>query len=96
MLLLKKHYRKVALYVYSDQAVGWKGQTLIFLILQTPNSILGSSQAHIQCVLAVMSSGVKWPVCEADYSCPLNAETKNDWSYMCAAPVCLNGCTGQP
>jgi len=36
-------------------------------------------------------SGVKWPRPKADHSPPPSTEVKNEWSYTCIPPVCLQG-----
>jgi hypothetical protein len=38
---------------------------------------LGPIQSPIQLVLGVLSSGLKWPGCEADHSPPSSAEVQN-------------------
>jgi hypothetical protein len=51
----------------------------------------GAHPATIQCILGVLSLGIKWPGCEADRSPSPSAEVKNAWSYTSTPPLHLHG-----
>jgi hypothetical protein len=50
----------------------------------------GSIHLPIQKILWPPSSNVKWMVCEANYSPPLNAEVKM-YGAIPPLPICLHG-----
>jgi hypothetical protein len=41
---------------------------------------MGLTQPPTQYVSGALTSGVKWPGCEADHSPPSNSEVKKSWS----------------
>jgi hypothetical protein len=44
----------------------------------------------------VLTSGVKWPVCEANHFPPSSAMVKNAWSYTSTPPyICIGKHQGQ-
>ena len=51
---------------------------------------MGSTQPSIQWVLFFFLTADR-PDLDGDHSPPFIAEVKNDWSYICVPPVCLNG-----
>jgi len=64
-----------------------RGKEGIFLLVATAcRSALGPTQPPIQCVLVVVSPGVKRPDRKADHSSPSVAEVKNVWSYTSTSP----------
>jgi hypothetical protein len=54
---------------------------MIYLFSKTPRPGLGTTKLSIQGVQEALSSGVKWPVREADHSPPFSVEVKNEWSF---------------
>jgi len=52
---------------------------------------MGLTQPPTQYVSGALTSGVKWPGCEADHSPPSNAEVKKAWSYTSISPLRLHG-----
>jgi hypothetical protein len=58
-----------------------------FFLLATMSRLrLGPTQPPIQWIMEALSTGVKWPGCEADHSAPSSAKVKNAWSYTSTPP----------
>jgi hypothetical protein len=59
-------------------------------LVQSVIPAVGSAQFHIQRVLGVRLSGH-----EADHSCPLSGEVKNERNYTSTPPYVLMACRGK-
>jgi len=67
----------------------WQGQEFFLFSIMFRLSV-GPRNHPIQWMLTLLSSGVKWPGCEADDSSPSGAEVKNGWTYTSAPLICLH------
>jgi hypothetical protein len=62
------------------------GRVKKFLFSLASRQTLGSTQPHIQWVLAALSPEIKQPVREADHSPPTSTEVKKMWIYTSTPP----------
>jgi hypothetical protein len=52
---------------------------------------LENAYCYVQCILRVISLGLRWPGPEADLSSPSSVEVRNEWSYTPNPPTYYHG-----
>lgn len=66
----------------------------IFLFFKTSRSALGPTQPPVQCVLRVLSLGIKWLECEAEHLPLSSAEVSMSGAILPLPPYAFVACIG--